>query len=512
MANKIRLVDYIAVDTDYQNPALKSIIGEGNNATHAIETLDPKPVESGVPFLAVQEGPNENPNAGPDAPETVNISQDQVVHSYVYGGSVRLFMGDTFTPDPEIPSERTRYSLLVEPRSPDDFFAVLARDILLSLDGVNGVAVNPHGFVQIGETLLFGGYDDGKIYRLGANELNGLAPGSTHILRKAPLDLRSLAGVVLPINAHLQTMFYATDPGGNKFIFVVFIVYDVVNEEPVYTSSILIRLAVTVDPEGEVSVAFSGKVETQPNAQDLFLVKNQAGVDTLLIQAVGGKQQNGTTNGILSGISGVPAFADWTSLNGYADIMLTGDPKPAAGVTPTVYDIQDGACYCRGSGSDEVIISTGMYHAFYEQYNKQVYKLTAAQLPGFRGTTISQARIFGLEDFKDPEEDMDGGVRDMFIEPGDTAAADRLWERDGGKLTISSVADPDNHKIYGPGMEPEDIGGKYINSVSCTYLAVEEVEKGMTVKRTLRGGALPESMQGTGPAAGEEEEEEEEET
>ena len=514
MANIIRLVDYIVADEDYQNPALKSIIGEANGDSTAISTLDPEPVESGVPFLSLQEGDNPLP---PPAPAIIPIDQDQGIHAFAYNGTVRLLMSDTRTPVSWLPSEDTRYSLLAEPRNPESFLSVLSRDIALTVGGetetVAEIAINPHGTAQLGDTLLFGWYDDGTIYFLGTNELNGLPAGSTYKLRKTPIDLHDLAYPALPANAHLQSMFYAPDPDGNPVLFALFITYDVDDESHLitdYYSSILLRLAVTVDTQGDISLTQTGKVETSPNSQDLFMAPGSNGA-ILLIQAIGGKQQDGGTNGVLSSIRGVPAFGTWDNLGGQATIMLTGDPAPPPETAPTAYDIQDGAAVYREGVAPEdikVIISTGMYHDGYEQYDKQVYYITAAALTALQDVTISDAADFGLTAFKGAETGMGGGVRDMFIEPGDSAAADRLWERDGGQLSVCSVANPESDKqVYTPGTGPQNTGGAYLNSATCTSLALEEARLGRTIKRTLRGGALPQAQ---AQEAGEEEEEEEE--
>jgi hypothetical protein len=254
-----------------------------------------------------------------------------------------------------------------------------------------------------------------------------------------------------------------------------------------------VRLA--VDENG--GLTYKDKTECGRNTQAVSMMKDGAGVTRLVMAAIGGMQNSGSTNGTLSYIGSVPAFGYWPDI---AQIHLTGDNMEGTDAVPVVYDIRVADIAYRGRPDDIVVIFTGIYTNNYDNFSYAVYTTTAAKLLALRTVTLSEAAASGAITYAFGETDAPGADQwDICIAMGATPDEDVLWFRGGSKIHARLVKDlgkPDARDIvYGSGLGPCNIGGISINNVDVTSETVRQAETGMPKKRSLRG-TPPESGSG----------------
>jgi hypothetical protein len=356
----IQILTYFIEDDEFQNPELLSIVGKMSGDTPHLDTLDPNPVSSGLPFPALQT--RENPDPPPDL---IPLSQDWLVRAFPCNGRVRVLLANTKTypDDPEM--NETRYGLAEVPRNAYAFFSALARKILLTVNATatDGGATNPYEILRVKRRLAIANFEDDVIYFLKPNELNGLPEGSDYVIdEQAFFDVQLAieeAGPnpehALPENAHGQTMFMATN-GTDTFIYVVYSVYDADDQgDPTeYYESIVVKLRVLgeLSENGYPQLEYVEQASTGPNTVGMALSTDENGKPILIMPAIGGIQQDGTTNGYLSGIHTLPAFETWATDPDdipEAKIPLTGDDQPTAGQPFLSHDIHIAATAYRGS-------------------------------------------------------------------------------------------------------------------------------------------------------------------
>ena len=500
MAELKQLLSYTVGDDESQNVSLKTVIGEQFDTEDALEKLKRTPVDSGIPFKALQivpPGPTPGPDTGADKkddpPGPVQISQDRSFHSFNYGSDVRGLLTNVITNvlNPDSPSYDSTVSLVALPRSAGSFWSTLARDItVLASDG--GYALtNPRGLCGMNGRLYTANFDDKRIYNIGKNELNGLPDNSTYELKAPAFDIYAAAAAAddpIPENAKGQALFPLRD-GGIQYLPALLI-----TPQPGFTGygdSVIARMSVDRDT-GELS--YKDKASAGPNAQGLALGTDNAGVKRLIGYGMGGPQNSGGTNGIKSSIWSLPAFGfPWPNV---AKIHLTGDPAGGSGAIPVVYDIRVVDIAYRGRPDDKIVIFAGIYTNGYANFSYAVYLTTAAQLFALNGATISEAAASGAITYVFGESNAPGkNLWDICIALGNTPDEDVLWLRGGSELTARLVRDlgkPDARVIkYGKGMGPCRIGGTTINTVDVTSETQRQAETGLGKKRTL-GGTPPE--------------------
>jgi hypothetical protein len=517
----VQILTYFIEDDEFQNPELLSIVGKASGNTPDLDKLDPNPVSSGLPFPAFQTR-IDNPD--------VALSQDWLVRAFPYNGRVRVLLANTKTyPDAPILDE-TRYGLAEVPRSAYASFSALARKILLTVcaTATDGVATIPHGIVLVKRRLAIANFEDDVIYFLKPNELNGLPEGSDYVIDEQAFFDVQLAieeadpDHMLPLNAYGQTMFTATN-GTDTFIYVVYSVYDADPDTKFpteYFDSIVVKLRVLdeLSKDGYPKLEYVEQATTGLNTVGMALSTDENGVPILVMAAIGGIQQNGATNGTLSGIRSLPAFETWTTDPEdipEAKILITGDEQPAPGQPFLSHDIYVAATAYRGSPTDKLHILALMHHgvapAIYSLVDYEIYETTAAELATMQNvnpvgeTTISQAVAAGkLRLIDSGKNDTRGPLWDIATAMGTSPSGDRRITQKGGAVEVAAVqgynsGDPSSFVTYEQGYGAGKIGGMNVNSFTLTSQAIKDAERGLQFKHTL-SGILPEALRAAAKA------------
>ncbi|MDR0732144.1 MAG: hypothetical protein LBF63_10785, partial [Treponema sp.] len=247
--------------------------------------------------------------------------EDTVLQDYIYQDRLQVLAANIVTNEPTETTSTCSYTLL-EPSNmnPEDWSNVRAKDVVLQYPAGTNVATNPHGLVQVGEKLFIIDFDSRKLVILGAGELDGLGTGN-HPLANAPYDLGTAAG--LSATARGQALIAMQNSAGASFLFALYLDYD---NRGKLKDSILVRLS--VDPD-DGSLAYETQTNVGKNAQEIWAIfKGTSDADALLvIPAIGGEQQAGSSNGTASNLSGIPAFGTWPAK---ALVLFTGDPPASS--------------------------------------------------------------------------------------------------------------------------------------------------------------------------------------
>jgi hypothetical protein len=155
-----------------------------------------------------------------------------------------------------------------------------------------------------------------------------------------------------------------------------------------FAASYLYRLTID-DTTG--ALTYDTQTTVGINAQSIIPVNDGSAVQ-LLIPAVGGRQyENGTTNGVNSNISYVPAVGTWPAPAIGAPVKITGDTQSGTAVT---YDIHAVAAAMR-NGSSAIFILTQIYTTSQTTADGapwRLYRISVSQffaLPA--GATLSSA-------------------------------------------------------------------------------------------------------------------------
>jgi hypothetical protein len=374
------------------------------------------------------------------------------------------------------------YTLLEPPDPPAGNWPVLADNItIVETSGGLSVANNPHGLAQVGDFLYLIDYEAQKIYILGADELNGLAAGSPHTLVNKPFDVGAAAG--LTSDAKGQAIIALND-GTTTYLYALYIDNNAAGT--VYGPSILVRLTVDTDSTSPTygELTYLDQVDVGLNAQEIIPVTETGGNITLLIPAIGGMQQAGTTNLDASVINSVEPFVAAGALS--ASVLLQGDnPTP----TPATYDLRAIAAPSRPDSNGNVYVLTGTYDNDYNQ-DFRLYKSTVALLLSAGSTYLSDAVAHDLLTEVDYAKGMIGYFWDILYENAAGPDGDRLWFLRGAPILVSRAAAYGARSLYfGTGTAAGQIGGQVINSADLTAETVAQAKAGVSLKRGLRGTA-----------------------
>jgi hypothetical protein len=493
------LAAFTVLDTDYKNAVLRYI--PGTPAENAPD-IDAASIEN--PATAV---------GAPDIAIGAKDDYDPVLFAFtVDGPELRILFVKVGT-DPVGGTSLARYSVLDPNDPPSGTWQTLARDVHLRYNNAD-VLGNPHGLAQVEDTLYFIEYDTQKIWSLGVDKLDGKIkdpddpndPGDPTYDMAAPIDLGLGTSANLPADAKGQDLIYLQN--GNEYLFALYIVND--SDGDNYQNSILVRLK-------KVSGAFvfDGKVPVGKNAQNIHLVKYtppstqkdpepDPAVSMLLIPVIGGKQEEGSTNGTFSNICKVDPFAVTLT----AAQILTGDAMPGSG-PPTTFDIASIAPQDAVNGL--VFILTHTFDTNYTALYWKVYKTTADQLLTLSGSpTLSslEGTVLSIEE-TGPTLGVHGygglSYWDIVYENGTGPNGGRLWYRRDG----IHIHDPHvwaNTMIFDVGLGLGQIGGTNINSFDLAAEVIRQAKAGVSLKRGFKSFTSRDAA-ALMSAAGEEEEE-----
>lgn len=458
MADKQVLLTYSVLDGAYANGLVRFAGGLRDAAagTPSAGTVD-NPSDTGVPLASTDPDPK--------------------LFSFAYKGGAWMLLAKVVTPVSGA-AAYTTWTLIDVPTTSAGTWTVLAEDIILQYPAKNPatVATNPYGVAQAGDWLYIVDYDSQKIYTLGVTELAGLPKGSTHVLNKAPLDLGPYGVNQLPVNAKGQGII-ALANGGETYLFALYI--DLNSTTYVHSAGRLVRLKVDA---ASGAPAYDTQTEVGLNPQEIVPVFPANGDPTLLIPAIGGEQQAGTTNGTDSVISNVPAFGTWPAT---ADVHVTGNARPIA----NAYDFHAIAAPDR-QGDSTIYILTIDYVADYAGSTWALYSTTVSNLLSLPlNTPIANAGFTLVDSGTAPS----GYFWAIFYENGDSADNDRLWFFQGSPILINPAlaytplpqTSPENI-YFAAGTGAGTIGGQNVDWADLTSETLRQAAAGISLKRSIR--------------------------
>jgi hypothetical protein len=500
MANYDRdFLPYTVLDKDYQNGAL-NFVPRNNEAGGILGTIK-NPDASRVPIAA--------------------SLYDPVVYPYVKDSEHRILLGKISST--KVPAHSDCTYTVVKPTQTAPW-EVKAENIVLTWPTTNlgdRVAGNPYGVAQIGDYLYLVDFESTYIYVLKADELDGLTAGSTHALTNAPINLGTGTLANLPATAH-GVAIIALD----NILYALYIdVDDPFATTPNYQPSHLLKLNVSGATLNSVV-----KVDVGLNAQSIVPITNDEEYTYLLVPSIGGKQNYGESNGVLSDVYRVRTDV---FTQGNAVQILTG---VAGGGTPAYYDFRGIAATARAGNNGLVYFLTGIFNETETGFDWILYRSTVGQLAGMSitldiaGALATDPPIFTKVDGNTYTL---GYFWDILYHDGATTNDDILAFLAGSPILITRAADysspyttpsvPAKYHYFTRGALANplngNIGGDNVNSAALVdaLLAAPAEEQKMSLKRHLRGTPpKPRALlgkakaKGTRAAAAEEEVEEEE--
>jgi hypothetical protein len=469
---------YTVVNALFQNALIKYVKGDKPGTTGALASIE-DPEDTLLPFAA-------------NAP-------DPKVFSYAIGQNLALLLARVTTVAGNVPSNSCVYTLAIPVGAQKGIpWKTLARNITLTYRGLQ-VATNPYGVAQIGTMLYIIDYDSTKVYRLGVNELNGLAEGSEHELAFEPIDLGPNLPAIQADGKYrgqaIVAMRNGATSGAADCLFALFNYSTDSADE--FQPSALLRVNVDISQERAV---FDSVLTTGKNSREIIPLAGSNGTVYLLIPAIGGMQQGGTTNGINSTISCVTAFGDWSSYDGAARDLLTGNTSTSSGTG----DIHALAGPARADDAGAVYILVVQYEDTFLNAEYWIYRTTIAQLLGLQSGKETLADAVSGGTLVVAESDTGAGYYwDLLYENADSASGDRLLALLGSPIliTLASNFDRANGKEIDPGTGAGSLGDLNINSADLVSETMRQAAMGVSLKRGLRG-----SSPVSGKAAEEEEE------
>jgi hypothetical protein len=364
----------------------------------------------------------------------------------------------------------------------------------------NPVAGNPYGVAQMGNFLYIIEFDSAKIYTLNIENFEA-ATGATYAV-DAITDASSNFTITPNYYAHGASILALTDSADSQvYLYCLFTLATA--DSSGYDNSVVVRYSVDSS-----TGALSGAIATTVGKNATALVPAPDGSDiAILIPAIGGEQNGGTTNGPASILNIITDVFD-TPMS--ATNAFTGDA--AGDVTPTGnYDIHSVAVSEDGLYA---FLLTVTYSSNYLT-NWRLFQTTVANILNGGGQALSDAVAAGLlvdvDSTANPGDGDAGYYWDLQYENADTIG--RLWFVKGSPIRISMGNGYSVYKLIdagsgGPLYSPEfnvnsaDLIGEMI------YQASQGVSKDTRlVKGTARQTAQAAQAVQTTQAASEEAEE-----
>jgi hypothetical protein len=371
-------------------------------------------------------------------------------------------------------------------------------------------AGNPYGVAQVGNFLYIVEYDSAKIYTLNIANFEASTAATYNV--DAVTDASTKYPVPVGAYSHGAALLSLTDSSDDTtYLYGLFTVATVDGSgyPDVYSSSVIVRYEVDT-----ATGALSNPIVVQvgANATALVPAPNGTGGIAILVPAIGGKQQYGTTNGPASVLSVVPAFDDFANTSP-APIAFTGDA--AGSVSPTgTYDIRGVAVSEDGSYA---YLLTATYSASYLT-NWRLYSATVADILGASSQPLSTATVLtDVDSTADPDNGDPGYYWEVQYENNATVANGRLWFVKGSPIRISLGSNYDKNGSTYKQIDAGSGGPLYspqfnVNSADLIGEMIYQASKGVSkdtrlVKGTARQTAQAAQAVQTAQAASEETEE-----
>jgi hypothetical protein len=466
---------------------------------------------------------------------------DPLLNPMVHRGDLQILLSKIVSPPTGQPAGHTTYTVL-QPSNMDmhDWSKPRAENVTLEYPTGTLVATNPHGLAQVGRFAYIGSNDSHLIFTLKAGELDG-KKNVSHTLQTAPFDVAPFLPSGTLDNAKGQSVIALQNKAGAVFLFVLFVVYDPLEE--VWRLSVIVRLAVNAT---DGSLSYSAYTTVGKNAQEMWpIFKGENDTDVLLlISAVGGVQQAGITNGTQSNVCALPAFGVWPTPPAPSpeppDVpaavrLFTGDPPENLypreyGAPKAAKDLRVAAASTRPSPNARAFFMAAGFTIDYRGADYRIYRTIAQKLFDLYN---SQAP----SDTTDPEEPEGSAVpRDdpptpqdpptvselvedgifevvregqvyssadvqlpygvfylgLLYENADDPAGERILQFLGSALTIDSAENFGGRSLtFGLGEGPGHIGGENVNSAVQLAETIRQYEKGHSMKRGVKAVRVP---------------------
>jgi hypothetical protein len=413
-----------------------------------------------------------------------------------------------------ISTTSTTLTLYSTPKKSAREWVMMSRDItLLEADGVTPLKFNPSAIAQVGDRLYLIDYDTRRIIIIGTNELNGLPDGASITPNVAPFDLSTIPELEVDLTYKARGVAIGAAPrrAGDgtvtNCLFPLFnMPYDAAAEE--YEPSVLVRLAIDGD-----ELVYEAHTLMGLNTPELVIFRLSTKERHVVVPAIGGKQQAGTTNEAESNIMSVPAFGDWS---GGARILISGVDNES-GVTS--YDIRGIAASPRAENNGRVIIATGYYNTLgYTGLKWRLYETTIALLLNAQGQDLESAVTLGILKELDAGETLSPPLKDgedpygvyffnVLYEASGAGCShkkDRYWIFLGTELLVTEVyayssptrPAPDDplgksYKLFPLGYGVNDIGGDNVQSAELIIELIHQVIAGVANKRSVTALPIP---------------------
>jgi hypothetical protein len=366
-------------------------------------------------------------------------------------------------------------------------------------DRGTAVAGNPYGVVQIGNFLYILDYDSTNIYRLNINTFERAASSGTYQVD----DITPVLGLPGPgpnQRIHGAALISLTG-GGTTYLYGLYnYATENASHTPTdYTAGYLARLAVNT---GSGALTPSGTpVSVGRNAQALIPAPGGTDGITILIPAIGGIQNAGSTNWTKSILSRVSAFAGFS--RGSAVAYVGGNTSL---LTPSgYYDIKSVAV----SDDGLAYLLTETWDANYNSWWK-LFKTTVNTILAANDVLIANA---GLQ-LVDSGLGSLGSYWEVFYENATPASDGRLWFIQGTPIRVNRGSDYqdkylfDRGVLYFPasgGFFPDNVN---VNSADLIGEMIYQSVKGASIDtRLIKNRHVVKAAAAAAKAAGEEEEE-----
>jgi hypothetical protein len=490
MANSYErdFLPYTVLDGGYQNGALNFV--PRSNGTGILNTIQ-NPDAAGVPI---------DPSL-----------YDPVVYPYTHNNEPRILLGKISSIKVDPTASQCTYTAVRPTKTAP--WEVKAEDTTLTPGPVAG---NPYGIAQIDGYLYEVDFESTNLYVFQTGDLENKTPTTPATpIALAPYLPASGAhshGVAIIALGNILYALYinATDPWAG---------------DPGYTASTLIKVEVNGP-----SLVSAQPVPVGLNAQSIVPITTDLGETYLLVPSIGGPQNYGKSNGVLSDVYRVPAGSDFTT---GAVQILTG---VAGGGTPAYYDFRGIAATARAGNDGLVFFLTGIFNNTGTGFNWTLYRSTVGEIADIGSTrTIENATTVPpiILTRVDGDTLTPGYFWDLLYHDAATDTEDILAFLAGSPILITRAADysspyttpsvPAKYHYFTRGALANplngNIGGQNVNSAALVdaLLAAPTEEQKMSLKRHLRGTPpKPRALlgkakaKGTRAAAAEEEVEEEE--
>jgi hypothetical protein len=323
------------------------------------------------------------------------------------------------------------------------------------------VAGNPYGVAQVGNFLYINEYDTGNIYTINITNFetavvtNSATTYAVDDVTAVPLPTPPSGG-----QEPAAALIALTDNSGATPATYLYSLYNLVAPSSPslptgYDDGQVNRF--TVNTSTGAITDDGSPVTVGKNAQALVPVPDGSGGFNILVPAIGGTQQAGSTNGTESNLYRINAFGTMA-----ATLVLTGDGSVGTAISVTGnYDVKSVAVSASGSVWLLLVTSDANYKAWWKLYKTTMTDLLAYTAAKPLATAVSDGDLTLL----DSGLGSPGYYWEVLFEnsPSDPG---RLWFVAGTPIRVSAGDDYDNKILFDEGVLYAPITGKTLYAVN----------------------------------------------